>query len=58
MDRYGVAVIGLGAFGSCSAYWRARRGVVIVEIEQFELGHVLIETFRCDRPAALSRLSA
>lgn len=35
-----VAVIGLGGLGSATAYWLARRGVSVVGIEQFELGHV------------------
>lgn len=35
-----VAVIGLGGLGSGAAYWLARRGVNVVGLEQFELGHV------------------
>jgi sarcosine oxidase len=35
-----VAVIGLGGLGSATAYWLARRGVNVVGLEQFELGHV------------------
>jgi sarcosine oxidase len=40
-DReFEVAVIGLGGIGSASVYWLARRGVSVVGLEQFELGHV------------------
>ncbi|MBI5089571.1 MAG: FAD-dependent oxidoreductase [Actinobacteria bacterium] len=35
-----VAVIGLGGLGSATAYWLARRGVPVLGLEQFELGHV------------------
>ncbi|MCU1359706.1 MAG: solA [Ilumatobacteraceae bacterium] len=35
-----VAVIGLGGLGSATAYWLARRGVNVLGLEQFELGHV------------------
>lgn len=35
-----VVVVGLGALGSSAAYWLARRGVRVVGLEQFELGHV------------------
>jgi sarcosine oxidase len=35
-----VAVVGLGGLGSAAAYWLARRGVDLVGLEQFELGHV------------------
>ena len=35
-----VVVVGLGALGSSAAYWLARRGVKVVGLEQFELGHV------------------
>lgn len=33
-------VVGLGAFGSATAYALARRGLDVVGLEQFELGHV------------------
>lgn len=33
-------VVGLGGFGSATAYWLARRGVQVLGLEQFELGHV------------------
>jgi sarcosine oxidase len=35
-----VAVIGLGALGSAAAWQLARRGVGVVGLERFELGHV------------------
>ncbi|MEI6402939.1 MAG: FAD-dependent oxidoreductase, partial [Actinomycetota bacterium] len=35
-----VVVVGLGGFGSATAYWLARRGVQVLGLEQFELGHV------------------
>lgn len=35
-----VAVVGLGGLGSATAYWLARRGVSVVGLERFELGHV------------------
>ena len=35
-----VVVVGLGGFGSATAYWLARRGVGVLGLEQFELGHV------------------
>ena len=38
--EHAVAVVGLGALGSATAYWLARRGVDVVGFEQFELGHM------------------
>lgn len=35
-----MAVVGLGGLGSAAAYSLARRGVDVVGLEQFELGHV------------------
>jgi sarcosine oxidase len=40
MREFEVAVVGLGGLGSAAAYWLARRGVSVVGLEQFELGHV------------------
>ncbi|KAH8819105.1 FAD dependent oxidoreductase [Xylogone sp. PMI_703] len=40
MERYDVAIVGLGALGSAAAYYTARKGVKIIAFEQFELGHV------------------
>lgn len=39
-QEFEVAVVGLGGLGSATAYWLARRGVSVVGLEQFELGHV------------------
>lgn len=36
---YDLAVIGLGAFGSSTAWHAARRGLSVIGLEQFELGH-------------------
>lgn len=40
MERFDVAVVGLGALGSATAHQLARRGHRVVGLEQFELGHV------------------
>lgn len=40
MEHVDVAVVGLGALGSATAYHLARRGVDVTAFEQFELGHV------------------
>jgi len=40
MEKFDVAVVGMGALGSAAAYHLARRGVRVVAFEQFELGHV------------------
>jgi sarcosine oxidase len=34
-----VIVVGLGGIGSAAAYWLARRGVDVLGLERFELGH-------------------
>jgi UDP-N-acetyl-D-mannosaminuronate dehydrogenase len=34
---HAVGVVGLGALGSATAYWPARRGVDVIGFEQFEL---------------------
>jgi sarcosine oxidase len=38
-DRYDLIVIGLGALGSAAAYWGVRRGLNVLGLERFELGH-------------------
>src|SRR5712691_10889966 len=38
-DRYDLVVVGLGALGSAAAYWGVRRGLSVLGLEQFELGH-------------------
>ncbi|KAE8163271.1 FAD dependent oxidoreductase [Aspergillus tamarii] len=40
MERYDVAVVGLGALGSGAAYQAAVKGAKVIGFEQFELGHV------------------
>lgn len=40
MEHVDVAVVGLGALGSATTYQLARRGVDVMGLEQFELGHV------------------
>ncbi len=40
MERFDVAVVGMGALGSAAAYHLARKGVRAIAFEQFELGHV------------------
>ncbi len=39
-ETYEYAVVGLGALGSATAYHLARRGLSVVGLEQFPLGHV------------------
>lgn len=39
MDRFDVAVVGLGAMGSAALFHLARRGRNVIGIEQFEPGH-------------------
>jgi sarcosine oxidase len=38
-ETYDLAVIGLGALGSSTAWHAARRGLSVLGLEQFELGH-------------------
>ncbi|KAL6405911.1 sarcosine oxidase [Ilyonectria robusta] len=40
MEKFDVAVVGLGAFGSAAAWQAARKGAKVVAFEQFEFGHV------------------
>ncbi|KAM5341462.1 hypothetical protein ACJ41O_014493 [Fusarium nematophilum] len=40
MDRFDVAVVGLGALGSAAAFHAALKGVRVIGFEQFNLGHV------------------
>lgn len=39
MREFDVAVLGLGGIGSGAAYWLARRGVRVLGLERFALGH-------------------
>lgn len=40
MEKFDVAVVGLGAFGSAAVWQAARKGAKVVGFEQFEFGHV------------------
>jgi len=40
MEKFDVAVVGLGALGSAAAYQSALKGAKVVAFEQFEFGHV------------------
>lgn len=40
MERFDVAVVGLGVLGSAAAYHAALKGAKVIAFEQFELGHV------------------
>ncbi len=39
VETYDLAVIGLGALGSSTAWHASRRGLSVIGLEQFELGH-------------------
>ncbi|KAJ4308415.1 hypothetical protein N0V84_012112 [Fusarium piperis] len=43
MDRYDVAVVGLGALGSATAYHAALKGAKVIGFEQFELGNISLQ---------------
>jgi sarcosine oxidase len=38
-DTYDLAIVGLGALGSSTAWHAARRGLSVIGLEQFHLGH-------------------
>lgn len=40
MEKFDVAVVGLGALGSAAVWQAARKGAKVVGFEQFEFGHV------------------
>ncbi|KAK1144155.1 hypothetical protein N8T08_005817 [Aspergillus melleus] len=40
MEKYDVAVVGLGVLGSAASYYAARKGAKVIAFEQFEFGHV------------------
>ena len=54
MREFDVAVLGLGGIGSGAAYWLARRGVRVLGLEQFELGHLRGESHDHSRIIRLS----
>jgi sarcosine oxidase len=39
MDTYDIAVIGVGGLGAAACYWAKRRGLSVIGLEQFQLGH-------------------
>jgi sarcosine oxidase len=58
MSDYDVIVLGLGGIGSGAAYWLAKRGVRVLGIEQFELGHARGESHDHSRIIRLSYVTA
>ena len=58
MTDYDVIVLGLGGIGSGAAYWLAKRGVRVLGIEQFELGHACGESHDHSRIIRLSYVTA
>jgi sarcosine oxidase len=52
--EYDAIVLGLGGIGSGAAYWLARRGVRVLGIERFELGHARGESHDHSRIIRLS----
>jgi sarcosine oxidase len=58
MAEYDVIVLGLGGIGSGAAYWLAKRGVRVLGIEQFELGHARGESHDHSRIIRLSYVTA
>ncbi|CAH0057859.1 unnamed protein product [Clonostachys solani] len=40
MEKFDVAIVGLGVFGSAAAWQAARKGAKVVAFEQYEFGHV------------------
>ncbi len=54
MRDFDVVVLGLGGIGSGAAYWLARRGVRVLGVEQFELGHLRGESHDHSRIIRLS----
>ncbi|KAF5660104.1 sarcosine oxidase [Fusarium heterosporum] len=40
MEKFDVAVVGLGALGSAAAWQAARKGAKVIGFEQFEFGHI------------------
>ncbi|KAF4444171.1 sarcosine oxidase [Fusarium austroafricanum] len=40
MEKFDVAIVGLGAFGSAAAWQAAKKGAKVIAFEQFEFGHV------------------
>jgi len=55
--EFDVVVLGLGGIGSGAAYWLAKRGVSVLGLEQFELGHARGESHDHSRIIRLSYVS-
>jgi sarcosine oxidase len=53
-QEYDAIVLGLGGIGSGAAYWLAKRGVRVLGLEQFELGHARGESHDHSRIIRLS----
>jgi sarcosine oxidase len=58
MREYDAIVLGLGGIGSGAAYWLAKRGVRVLGIEQFQLGHARGESHDHSRIIRLSYVTA
>jgi sarcosine oxidase len=56
--EFDVIVLGLGGIGSGAAYWLAKRGVRVLGLEQFELGHARGESHDHSRIIRLSYVTA
>ena len=39
VEEFDAIVVGLGGIGSAAAYWLARRGLRVMALERFEIGH-------------------
>lgn len=52
MERFDVAVVGLGALGSGAAYQAAIKGARVTGFEHFELGHIRGTSIRMIRHAS------
>ncbi|MBV8117031.1 MAG: FAD-dependent oxidoreductase, partial [Candidatus Eremiobacteraeota bacterium] len=57
-EAFDVIVIGLGGIGSGAAYWLAKRGVRVLGVEQFQLGHARGESHDHSRIIRLSYVTA
>jgi sarcosine oxidase len=55
--EFDAIVLGLGGIGSGAAYWLAKRGVRVLGLEQFELGHARGESHDHSRIIRLSYVS-
>lgn len=53
-EEFDAVVLGLGGIGSGAAYWLAKRGVRVLGLEQFEMGHARGESHDHSRIIRLS----